>query len=107
MALCQYERGSKLMFPSRLSQMTCNSDVSTHCVVIIGELSVGKSALCRKFFSNGRNSPPEGCGASSSHHQRRHHRRSVVKIEPQQQPTNVGLDDEEEEILDEDGANRE
>lgn len=33
--------------------------METYCVVIIGELSVGKSALCRSFFENGkRNSTP-------------------------------------------------
>jgi len=29
------------------------SQSQIHCVVILGELSVGKSALCRKFFHTG------------------------------------------------------
>ena len=36
------------------------------CVVIIGELSVGKSALCRKFFSNGSEDQHNNNGGYSS-----------------------------------------
>ena len=49
-------------------------DMERYCVVIIGELSVGKSALSRKFFSNGSEEQHDNGGYSSSKYSTKKHK---------------------------------
>ena len=87
------------------SDVMIHYDVTTHCVVIIGELSVGKSALCRKFFSNGRNA------TASQHHLNIGHRASFSGNGGARRRSIIHLASDEhlpdhQDNLEEDGANR-